>query len=259
MTSYIQEPKLTLVGAGPGDPDLITLKGIKAIKEAKVILYDALINKELLDYAPANCLKRFVGKRAGLHRYSQEEINQMIVQYALSHGHVVRLKGGDPFVFGRGYEEIAYASSFNIDTEVVPGITSAVALPELKKIPLTTRGLNDSFWVMTGTTTDGQISDDLYKAAKTNATVVILMGVKQMAKIMAVYEGEGKGDLPVAVIQNGSLPTEKFVAGKVNDIVSRSKEAGIKSPAIIVIGEAVRLHLAAEQKSENLLKQFQVA
>lgn len=251
------QPRLTLVGAGPGDPELITLKGIRALEDAKVILYDALVNLDLLKYASAHCLKRFVGKRAGLHVYTQQEINKMSVQYALAHGHVVRLKGGDPFVFGRGYEEIAYAQKFNIATEVVPGISSAIALPELRKIPLTTRGLNESFWVLTGTTSDGQISDDLYHAAQTNATVVVLMGLKNLKQIMQIYREAGKNKVPVGVIQNGSLPDEQFVVGTIDDIDQKVKEAGVRSPAIIVIGEAVNLRLDAAQTLRNQVNLFQ--
>ncbi len=244
-TDFYNQPKLTLIGAGPGDPELITLKGIKALQQARVVLYDALVNPELLDYAPANCLKRFVGKRAGLHVYSQEEINQLIVRYALSLGRVVRLKGGDPFVFGRGYEEIAFTESYNIETEVIPGISSAIALPELKKIPLTTRGLNESFWVLTGTTSNGEISGDIYHAARTNATVVILMGLRNIGEIVKIYAAAGKHNIAVGVISNGSLPDEQFITGTAGDIEAKVKEAAIKGPAIIVIGEAVSLHLNA--------------
>jgi uroporphyrin-III C-methyltransferase len=128
-------PKLTLVGAGPGDPDLITIKGIEAIASADVILYDALVNKELLSYAPADALLIYVGKRNNNHTYTQEQINALIIDSAFSYGHVVRLKGGDPFVFGRGYEELAHAELFNIQTSVVPGISSSIAVASLQGIP----------------------------------------------------------------------------------------------------------------------------
>lgn len=249
-------PKLTLVGAGPGDPDLITLKGVKALKEARVVLYDALVNPEILDLAPAGALKRFVGKRAGLHLYSQDEINQLIVSYALSFGKVVRLKGGDPFVFGRGYEEIAFAESYNIETEVIPGISSAIAIPELKKIPLTTRGVNESFWVLTGTTTGGKLSADIRHAAQTSATVVILMGLKKLEEIVNVYAEAGKKNIAVAVISSGSLPEEQFVTGTAADIEQKVKEAEISGPAIIVIGEAVNLHLGAGSVRERIVKEL---
>lgn len=236
-------PRLTLVGAGPGDPDLITVKGIKALQSAAVILYDALVNTEILAHASPHAIKRFVGKRAGFHSYTQDEINEMIVRYALTYGPVVRLKGGDPFVFGRGYEEIAYAESFNIETEVVPGITSATALTALKKIPLTTRGLNESFWVLTGATSERQVSNDIFLAAQTKATAVILMGMKRLGEIVEIYREAGKEDLPIAIIVNGSLPNEKFFTGTVKDIETKVKGESTQGPATIIVGEAVKLHL----------------
>ena len=144
------KPKLTLVGAGPGDPDLISVKGVKALKQANVILYDALIDPILLNYAKKDCQKVYVGKRAGIHSLSQEEINQLIVDYALKFGHVVRLKGGDPFVFGRGFEELLFATTNGLEIAVIPGITSAIAVPAIQGIPITSRGINESFWVLPG-------------------------------------------------------------------------------------------------------------
>jgi len=134
-------PKLTVVGAGPGDPDLITLKAVKALASADVVLYDALINEELLTYAP-DAEKIFVGKRKGCYAYRQDQINELIVSRAKSHGHVVRLKGGDPFIFGRGAEEIDYVQQFDIETAMVPGISSSFAVPAYQGIPLTKRGSN---------------------------------------------------------------------------------------------------------------------
>ncbi|GAB3810832.1 uroporphyrinogen-III C-methyltransferase [Pontibacter rugosus] len=237
-------PRLTLVGAGPGDEDLITLKGIKALQQADVVLYDALVNPELLQHAPADAPKIFVGKRAGAHYLKQDEINHLIVDSAFSHGHVVRLKGGDSFVFGRGYEELAYADKFNIQTEVVPGISSSIAVPELQQIPLTIRGVNESFWVITGTTSSGEISADISLAAQSNATVIILMGVSKLPQILEIYAAAGKADLPVAVIQNGSLPDEKIVLGNVHNIVERVEAKKVGAPAIIVLGEVVNYHPA---------------
>ncbi|GAA4313113.1 uroporphyrinogen-III C-methyltransferase [Compostibacter hankyongensis] len=258
LTYRAVTPRLTLVGAGPGDPDLITLKGLKALREARVVLYDALIHPALLKEVSASALKRFVGKRAGLHTYSQDEINEMIVRYALAYGHVVRLKGGDPFVFGRGYEEIAYAESFNIETDVVPGISSAIALPELNKIPLTTRGVNESFWVLTGTNSEGKVSADVYQAAKTNATVVILMGLRKLGEIVEIFREAGKAELPVGIIANGSLPEEQFVLGKISDITEKAKQIPAKSPATLVIGEAVSLHLNARALHKQVKEWMEV-
>jgi uroporphyrin-III C-methyltransferase len=249
MNHKSQIPKLTLVGAGPGDLDLITVKGVKAIADADVILYDALVNVELLDYATSNCLKVFVGKRAGMHYLQQHEINKLIVKYAYSHGHVVRLKGGDPFVFGRGLEEVEHAVSNGIETNVVPGISSAMAVPAMQNIPLTHRGVADSFWVVTGTTKEGNFSADLELAAQSNATVVILMGMKKLNEIIEVFKSYNKQDTSVAIIQNGCRPDEKLGLGTVSTISGVVESQGLSSPAIIIIGEIVR-HTKKEAFSE---------
>jgi uroporphyrin-III C-methyltransferase len=245
-----KEPRITLVGAGPGDAELITLKGIKALKTADVVLYDALINEELLEFAE-NAEKVYVGKRSGEHSYSQEAVNKLLVDYALNYGHVVRLKGGDPFVFGRGYEELEYATINNIPTEIIPGISSSISVAGLQHIPVTHRGLSESFWVVTGTTSSGNISADVYDAAKSRATVVILMGLNKLQEITEIFKNENKDQLPVAVIQNGSTPQEKVVIGTIDTIVEQVKENNITAPAIIIIGEVVSLH-PLFQSSSNL-------
>ena len=153
-----KQPIVTLVGAGPGDPDLLTIKGAKALAEADVVLYDALANEEILTYAPKKSIKIFVGKRKGCHEYSQDQINQLIVDNALTYGNVVRLKGGDPFIFGRGSEEVEFAESFGIETIVVPGISSVVSVPASQGISITKRGVSESFWAITGTTSDRKLS-----------------------------------------------------------------------------------------------------
>lgn len=231
--------KLTLVGAGPGDPDLITLKGIKALRQADVVLYDALISKELLDHAP-RAEKIYVGKRRGIHRFSQEEINEMIVRKALGYGHVVRLKGGDPFVFGRGSEEIEHAQSFGIPTDVIPGVSSSLAVPSSIGIPLTKRGISESFWVITGCNSQRELSRDLELAARSTATLVILMGMGKLAEIMETLQDLGKGELPVAVIQNGTLPDALVGLGTVDTIRKEVVAKGLSAPAVIVIGEVAR-------------------
>jgi len=243
--------KITLVGAGPGDAELITLKGVKALSKADVVLYDALVNEELLELAPAESVKVYVGKRSGDHSFSQDAINKLMVDYAMNYGHVVRLKGGDPFVFGRGYEELEYAAMHNIPAEVVPGISSSIGVPGLQHIPVTHRGLSESFWVVTGTTSSGAISADLMQAAKTNATVVVLMGVHKLAEIVSLYKSEEKHNLPVALIQNGTAKNEKVVVGTVDTIVQLAAENGISSPALIVLGNVVSLH-PQYQLSETL-------
>ncbi len=237
-----KEPRITLVGAGPGDADLITLKGIKALQTADVVLYDALINEELLSFAPAHATKVYVGKRSGDHSYSQEAVNKLMIDYAINYGHVVRLKGGDPFVFGRGYEELDFAASYSIPAQIVPGISSSIGVPGLQHIPVTHRGLSESFWVVTGTTTNGKVSNDVYEAARTNATVVVLMGIHKLEEITAIFKKEGKNRLPVAVIQSGTTKDEKVAIGIVDTIVELVEEKKISSPALIVFGEVVSLH-----------------
>jgi uroporphyrin-III C-methyltransferase len=236
------EPKITLLGAGPGDPELLTLKGVKALQSADVVLYDALTDEALLNYAPQRAIKIYVGKRSGEHSFEQDAINKLMVDYALNYGHVVRLKGGDPFVFGRGYEELDFAVSYNIEVTVIPGISSSIGVPGLQQIPVTHRGLSESFWVITGTTTSGAVSDDIYQAATSNATVVILMGLKKLPQIVEIFKEAGKANLPVAVVQNGSSANEKLVIGQVNSILKEVAKEKIEAPALLIFGEVVSLH-----------------
>ncbi len=233
---------LILVGAGPGDPELITLKAIRTLEKADVILYDALANEVLLDYAPSHSIKKFVGKRYGCHALSQEEINTLIVEYARTYKHIVRLKGGDPFVFGRAQEELAAAREAGIEVEIIPGISSAIAVPAMQMIPLTCRGINESFWVTTGTTQSGNISEDIKLAAQSSATVIILMAMSKLEAIMDIFKLYGKEETPVAIIQNGTTPEEKMIIGNVKDIFFKAEFAGLSNPAVIIIGEVVRLH-----------------
>jgi len=234
------QPKITLVGAGPGDADLITVKGINALGEADVVLYDALVNPEILKYAPYNSKKIYVGKRDGQHSFTQDQINTLLVDYAFTHGHVVRLKGGDPFVFGRGAEELEFAESFNIETDLVPGISSSIGVPALQRIPVTHRGTSESFWVITGKNSEGKVPDDVKLAAQSGATVVILMGLGKLKEIVSIYQSYNRNHTPVAVIQNGSLPTENMSIGSIDTIVEAVEQEGIAAPAIIVIGEVVK-------------------
>jgi len=201
-----------------------------------------LVNEEILEFAPEHAVKVYVGKRSGDHSFSQDVINKLMIDYALNYGHVVRLKGGDPFVFGRGYEELDHAASFSIPATVIPGISSSIAVPGLQQIPVTHRGLSESFWVITGTTTNGKISADIYAAAQTNATIVVLMGVHKLAEITQIFKNQDKNRLPVAVIQSGSTENEKVAIGTIDTIVEQVEEKKISSPALIVIGEVVSLH-----------------
>lgn len=238
------QPTLTLVGAGPGNGELITLKGVRALQKADVVLYDDLANVSLLDFAPKAALTHYVGKRAGRTGYSQEEINTLIVRLAQEHGHVVRLKGGDPYVFGRGYEEVDYARQFGIETEVVPGVSSCIAVPAAQGIPVTSRGVSESFWVITGTTRTGDLSDDMRLAVQSKATIIVLMGVSKLGEICAMYTNAGRGHVPMAVVQNGTRSDEQCVLGPVWNMPGIVAEAGIGAPAVLIIGEVVTLHPA---------------
>lgn len=260
----MKQAKLTVVGAGPGDPDLITIKAIKTLATADVVLYDALVNPVLLDYAP-NAEKIFVGKRKGCYVYQQEQINDLIISRAFSHGHVVRLKGGDPFVFGRGAEELDVVSEYSIETAMVPGISSALAVPAYQGIPLTKRGSAESFWVITGTTKSHKMSTDVALAAQSNATVVILMGMSKLGEIISAFAKAGKEKIPVAIIQNGTRDDEKTGFGTIETIEKVVAEKKLTSPAIIVIGKVVENRsilserIAAIQEKELPQKQLRYA
>ena len=248
----LKTPTLTVIGAGPGDEDLITLKGIKAIASADVILYDALINETLLNYASKAAELIFVGKRRGCYAFQQEQINELIVSKAIEKGHVVRLKGGDPFIFGRGAEEIDYVKPFGLKTFVVPGISSASAVPAYQGIPLTKRGASESFWVITGTTKNHQLSGDIACAAKSTATVVILTGMHKLDEIVHLYTQEQKQDMPVAIIQNGTTKDEKVGIGTIKSIQHIVKEEALGAPAIIVIGEVVKQRASLSSISRDV-------
>lgn len=250
------QAKLTLVGAGPGDAELITIKGIKAIESANVILYDALINTSLLEYASPNAELIFVGKRKGCFVYQQDQINELIVDRAKSQGHVVRLKGGDPFIFGRGAEEIDYVKQFDIETYVVPGISSSSAVPAYQGIPLTKRGASESFWVITGTTKSHQISKDIALAAQSSATVVILMGMGKLSEIVKIFSSENKNDTAVAIVQNGTTERENVGIGKIATIESIVAKKQLSSPAIIVIGEVVNQRVNLNSIRQKVEAQF---
>jgi uroporphyrin-III C-methyltransferase len=248
---------LRIVGAGPGDPELFTIKGALALQQADVILYDALVNKALLDnYAHPQATLVYVGKRKSKKEFSQDEINELIVFYASKYKNVVRLKGGDPFVFGRGHEEMQFASQHDIEVEVIPGISSAIAAPSAAGIPLTKRGVNQSFWVVTGTLASGEIANDVVHAAQSSATVVILMGITRLEQIKSIFKETRGDDEPVAVIQYATWNEEKIVNGTIGNIVEKVKDAKIDSPAVIVVGKVVNhslmLKAASDAKSQYI-------
>lgn len=233
-----ENPHISLVGAGPGDVELISVKGLNRLKKAKVVLYDALVNEELLTYAPT-ARKIFVGKRKGFKAYEQEQINQLLVDAANEFGEVVRLKGGDSFVFGRGMEEILFARQHRIPTEVIPGISSSISVPALAGIPVTHRGVSNSFFVLSATLADGSLNPELKKAAELNATIVILMGLSQLEQITDLFREKGRYGIPAAVIYNGSLSQQKTILGTVDTLSGLHQQAAVKGPGVIVIGEVV--------------------
>lgn len=240
MEDKIVIPELFVVGAGPGAPDLLTIKGYKVLQQAAVVLYDNLANKELLDIAPAHADKIYVGKQPYGEYTPQESILEMIKHYCFTKGKVVRLKGGDPFIFGRGFEEIIYARQLGIKTHFIPGITSMQGCG-LEDIPLTHRTISEGIWIVTGTKKDGTLSADLRLAMQSNATVVVYMGMKQLASIADTYINEGRGDMPAAIIQHASLKHKKSVSGLVKDLPKMASDRGLTYPAIIIIGYVVEL------------------
>ncbi len=248
-------PKLILVGAGPGDAELITLKALKAIQQADVILYDNLINLELLDYAKPKAEQIYVGKKGHEKGISQESINCLIIEKAYEKGTVVRLKGGDPYIFGRGGEEYRYAIERGLEVEYIPGISSIQTLG-LNNIPLTDRVAGDGFWVITGHKSDKSLSTDLHLAAKSNATVVILMGMSKLPLIAEIFTENSKTLLPFAIIQHASTPNEKKVSGKVQDMLYLAQKNQLSNPAVIVIGEVVDC-LKTSSKQFLLANQYQ--
>jgi uroporphyrin-III C-methyltransferase len=231
-------PELYVVGAGPGDPELITLKAYKILQKCKVLLYDNLANSELLNFTSADCEKIYVGKHPYGEYTPQETIHEMIKEKALSKGMVVRLKGGDPFIFGRGFEEVLYARGYGIATYYIPGITSMQAAG-FDNIPLTHRNISEGIWVLTGTKKDGGLSSDLRLAMQSNATVVIYMGMKKIREIAQTYIEEGMGETPAAIIQHATLAKQKSATGKVKDLPLMAETAKLTHPAIIIIGEVV--------------------
>jgi uroporphyrin-III C-methyltransferase len=230
-----------LTGAGPGDIELLTVKALRVVREADVIIYDRLANPDILAEAKDGCEFVYVGKEDSHHTLPQEEINEVIYQNALKHDIVVRLKGGDPLVFGRGGEEGIYLRERDIKFEFIPGITSAIAVPEYAGIPVTHRGVTVSFRVVTGhesRKTESQIPWENYK---TDDTIVFLMGLHRLKQITDKLIEIGKPkEHPVAVISRGTRPDEKTIIGTLEDIYEKAKD--LPTPALIVVGEVVKLH-----------------
>ena len=225
-----------LIGAGPGDPELITVKAVKVLNKADVVIYDRLANEKILEYAPKNAKLIYVGKKAGEHYKSQEEINQIIVNESKVNTNkiIVRLKGGDPFVFGRGGEEILDLIDENIPFEIIPGITSAIGIPTTIGLPVTHRAVATSFTIVTGHE-DPTKDKKQVKWNYTADTIIILMGIgkiKENTDEMMKYKD---GDTPACVIENGTLPNEKIIFGTLGDIAQKD----INTPAILIVGNVI--------------------
>lgn len=233
-----------LVGAGCGAYDLITLKGLRAIRQARVLVYDDLIDQRLLEHASESCELVYVGKRSGRHSMCQEQINALLVQKAREGGLVVRLKGGDPFVFGRGMEEMTALREEGIDADYVPGITSCIAVPAFAGIPVTHREVSRSFHVITGHTAAGGLAEDIdfRLLARLEGTLVFLMGLGHLWQIAEALMGAGKdAATPAAVVHGNFDSSVGLVRGTLSDIAAKAEEACIQTPAVIVVGSVVDL------------------
>jgi uroporphyrinogen III methyltransferase/synthase len=235
--------KVWLVGAGPGDPGLLTLKGARALAQCDVLVYDYLASNAIVGLAPPDCEKIYVGKKAGAHTLSQDEITQLIVDLGLAGRNVVRLKGGDVFVFARGGEEAQALHEAGVPFEIVPGITSAIAAPAYAGIPITHRDHNTSFSISTGheNPLKGYSSLDFAKLANPSQTIVFLMAMGNLAAIMAELRKNGiPGDKPVAIVREGTKPTQETLVATLDTIVAEVERTKFAAPAIVVVGDVVR-------------------
>ena len=233
-----------LVGAGPGDPRLLTVRGLELLRTADVVVYDRLVDPSLLDAAPPGALRIFAGKRSGAHYLPQAEINALLVTHARRGRRVVRLKGGDPFVFGRGGEEVEALVEAGIPFEVVPGVSAAVAVPAYAGIPLTHRRLASSFAVVTGHEDGGKDGPrvDWARLATAVDTLVVLMGLTALPAIVARLLAHGRApDTPVALIRWGTTSAQETVTGTLADIVGQARAAGLGPPVVAVIGDVAAL------------------
>ncbi len=244
--------KVYLTGAGPGDIELLTLKALRVIKEADVIIYDRLANPDILKEAKSGCEFVYVGKEDGRHIMPQDDINEVIYQNALKYENVVRLKGGDPFVFGRGGEEALYLRERGVKFEVIPGITSSISAPAYAGIPVTHRGIAVSFRVVTGHESPHKKESQIpWGNFKTDDTIVFLMGLHNLPKISKKLIEIGKAkDYPCAVISKGTTKDQSVVVGTLENIVEKAKD--VPTPALIVVGKVVELREQLQWFEENV-------
>ena len=236
--------KVALVGAGPGDPGLMTVRGLALLRRADVVVYDRLVDPRLLDEARPDAIRIFAGKATGAHTLPQGEINALLVRHAARGRRVVRLKGGDPFVFGRGGEEAEALAAAGIPFEVVPGVSSAVAVPAYAGIPVTHRGTASSFAVVTGHEDEakGESSVDWTRLANAVDTLVVLMGTRSLPRIARALLDAGRApDTPVALVRWGTTDAQETVVGRLDDIATLAAAVRLAPPVVIVIGDVVAL------------------
>lgn len=237
-----QRGTVYLIGAGPGDPGLMTVKGLDLLRQADAVLYDALVNPALLRETPLTAERIDVGKRAGRHRMTQEAINDLLIELAYTCRTIVRLKGGDPFVFGRGAEEMATLRQAGVPVEIVPGVSSANAALAYAGVPLTQRHVAANFAVVTGHRA-AEVEDETdWEALSRMDTLVILMGLRNLSHITAQLLAAGNApDRPAMAIRWGTMPEQEVVTGTLATLAEQVAEVGLKAPAIIVIGDVVNL------------------
>jgi len=233
-----------LVGAGPGDPGLITLRAVELIKKADVVLYDRLVSKKIITMIPKKAKSVYVGRIVGDDYKHQDDTNELMVEYAKTKRHVVRLKGGDPIIFGRGGEEAEYLKKHKIKFEIIPGITSGIGSATYAGIPLTHRKFASSVAFVTGHEDFEKNKEDVRwkKLAKSTDTIVVMMGLGRISIICKQLSAGGmEKNMPVAVIQDGTTTKQKMVIGTISNIVQKVKQSKIKPPSIIIIGKVVSL------------------
>lgn len=238
MTGHV-----ALIGAGPGDPDLLTLRAVRLLEKTEVIVYDHLVSSGVLDFVSPQAERIYAGKRRNEHTLRQEEINSLLVKLAQQGKQVVRLKGGDPFIFGRGGEELEALVENGISFEVVPGITAASGVSSYAGIPLTHRDYAQRCMFVAGHLKNGTTDLDWSAMVRPQQTVVIYMGLGGLPHIsQCMMEHGASPDLPIAVVQDGTISTQKVVTGTLATIVQKVQEANLQSPCLTIVGDVVKLH-----------------